>query len=98
MMSRRLSRSVLTTTGIQGECDSLSKGSQDETETDGLDESGDGLDGGVLERPSLSKHRADDAWDRGGSKDDQSEVGGSLVRDGSGQLQESRETVGLESG
>lgn len=76
---------------------SLSEGGQDKSESDSLDESSDRLDGSVLKRSSLSEHRADDSWNRCGTEDDQSEVGGSLVGNSAGQLEKSRQAVGLET-
>lgn len=79
-------------------CHLLSKGGQDKSKSDSLDETGDGLDGSVLERSSLSEYGADDSWNGRGTKDDQSEVGGSLVGDSSGQLEKSGQAVSLETG
>ena len=80
------------------EKDLLSESSQDQSESDCLDDSGDRLDGSVLDRSSLSKHGADDTWNGGGTEDDESEEGGTLVSHSSRQLKKGRETVSLETG
>jgi len=66
---------------------------EEEGETNSLEYAGNGTNGNGIKRTLLGKDLGDERWGRAGEEDQRSQIGGSLVGESTGSIDQSTNTV-----